>query len=503
MTQRSRYDAIVIGAGHNGLALASYLQRAGRRTLLVEQASRVGGMTSTCEPMLPGYRHNPHANFLAYQSVSPIMADLRLRERGLLTLTPEVQHAIAFADGRPPVVVHRKDRDACTARSMAAHSARDAAAFLDLRRRVDGLTPSLRDVLFRPLSEIGIAAHRDAVLQAFRGVSGIEQTGTRGGAAVIDALFESPEVRTLFYLLAIEYGASLTQPGNDLAFLGLVLWMIGGREVPLGGMQRFADALHAAAREHGVDVRTSSPVTRIIVESGRVSGVEMAGKRVGAPLVVSSLGLRQTFNELLDAQALGTGDRQAAATTGAQPTPSIASQAFALREPPAYRSARWDPDLDRCVQTFIGFDTPADVLAQERDLAMGVLPPPRASVRVPSLWDPGMAPRGCHVAGADSHFPHAASLSDDEWGEIEAIYNDALLDTWREAAPNMHRDNVIASHFARPQAGDRQVVLRCGSQYRTSIDGLWLCGTATYPGGGVHGACAINAFQDITGQSLQ
>jgi len=497
------YDAVVIGAGHNGLILATYLQRAGYATLLVERDAAIGGMTCTHESMRAGFRHSPHANFLAYQAVTPIMEDLRLRERGLATLEPEIQHGIAFADGRPPVLVHRADLEEGTRRSLARHSARDAATYVDLRRRAATLTPAIREVLFHPLSSAGIGAHHDAVVQAFGELAEDERLGTRSAAQFIDERFESPEIRTLFYLLAMEFGASLTQTGDDLAFLGFVLWMIGSRQVPTGGMQSLADALHRAALAEGVQIMTSAEVGSIRIEAGRVTGIRIADRFIEAPIVASSIGVQPTLLELPSGGELGASDRRALAAYRRGRGSTIASQAFALTEAPSYRSARWDVDLDRCVQTFIGFDNPESVLAHERELAMGLLPSPRASMRVPSLFDPGLAPAGFHVAGADSHFPDAGSLSAEDWQEIAASYNDALLDVWSSAAPNMTRDTVIASHFAMPRSGDRRVLLREGGQYRTSITGLYLCGTSTYPGGGVHGACAINAFQEITGVRIQ
>ncbi|WP_421793823.1 phytoene desaturase family protein [Hydrocarboniphaga effusa] len=497
------YDAVVIGAGHNGLILATYLQRAGYRTLLVERDASIGGMTCTHEPMSAGFRHSPHANFLAYQAVTPIMQDLQLRARGLATFEPDIQHGIAFADARPPVLVHRVGHEEGSLRSFARHSARDAATYVDLRKRAATLTPAIRDVLFHPLSSAGIGAHRAAMAQAFGELAEDARLGTRSAAQFIDERFESPEIRTLLYLLAMEFGASLTQAGDDLAFLGFVLWMIGSRQVPIGGMQSFADALHRAALAEGVQITTFAEVGSIRIEAGRVKGIVIAGRFIEAPIVASSIGVERTLLDLPSGGGLGASDRQALAAYRRGSGSTIASQAFALTEAPRYRSARWDADLDRCVQTFIGFDSPESVLLHERELAMGLLPSPRASMRVPSLFDPSLAPAGFHVAGADSHFPDEKALSEEDWQGIAESYNEALLDVWSSAAPNMTRDTVIASHFAIPRSGDRRVLLREGGQYSTSIAGLYLCGTSTYPGGGVHGACAINAFQEITGVQFQ
>ncbi|MEC9365289.1 MAG: FAD-dependent oxidoreductase, partial [Pseudomonadota bacterium] len=199
--------------------------------------------------------------------------------------------------------------------------------------------------------------------------------GQCGAAALIDEWFETAELRTLLYLLASEYGAALRQPGGDLGFAGLVLWMLGGREVPVGGMQSLADALQRAAQQAGVEVRAATPVRRLLIESGRVVGVEAGAQALRATHVISSIDLAQTFGALLGDDAEACVDAETRAALLARPGPSIASQAFALRAPPDYRSARWDADLNRCVQTYVGFNTPEDVLTHERDLTLGLLPP--------------------------------------------------------------------------------------------------------------------------------
>ena len=137
------YDAIVIGAGHNGLCLAAYLQRAGLSTVVVERRHEEGGGTNTEEPVLPGFRHNMHAQYMEFFDIMPMIADFGLEELGLRTVMPEAQAGIAFADGRPPVILHRPDLLERTHESIAHYSKSDADMYVELKHRAMALEPVL------------------------------------------------------------------------------------------------------------------------------------------------------------------------------------------------------------------------------------------------------------------------------------------------------------------------------------------------------------------------
>lgn len=493
----SGFDAVVGGAGHNGLVLATYLQQAGLRTVLVEQAATVGGMATTTAPLGPGLRHNPHANYLSYQDIMPMLAEFDLARHGLRTISPHAQHGIAFDDGRPPVVLYRPACMEQTHRSIGRYSRQDADLFTALTARAATLTDALARALYRPVDASTLDDHAEAVERAYRDLGITSRLGTRSAAAMIDELFDTPELRALLQLLVIEFGGSLDEPGGDMALLGFTLWLCGRRSLAVGGTQSISDALYAAATDAGVTVWPSSRATRFVVENGRVTGVRTTTRDItGVKVVASSVDIGQTLLELLPPTALTARDRAAAVDLGRQRVPVVASQAFALRSPPAYTSARHAPDLDRCMQVYIGYDGPSDVREHERELAAGLLPAPAASVRVNTLWDPTQGNGALHVGGADSFFPHG--LSESEWDAVAVSYNEALLATWARVAPNMTRNNVVDDHFHRPPRSDRGIWARTGPDcYRTDIHGLYLCGTGTYPGGGVHGACAHNAFHII------
>lgn len=149
MTSRT-YDAVVIGAGHNGLCLAAYLQRAGLSTAIIERRHEEGGGVNTEEPVLSGYRHNMHAQFMEFFDVMPMIQDFGLEDLGLRTVMPEAQAGIAFADGRPPVILHRPDLLDRTHASIARYSRSDADTFVELKQRAARFEELLAVGLYNP-----------------------------------------------------------------------------------------------------------------------------------------------------------------------------------------------------------------------------------------------------------------------------------------------------------------------------------------------------------------
>lgn len=489
------YDAVVIGAGHNGLTLALYLQRAGLRTLVVEGAPRVGGMARTDEAPAVGFRHNPHANYLAYAAISPVERAFDLAGAGLATVTPEAQHGLAFADGRPPLILHRSELTVRSAASLRAYSRPDANTYADLKAAVNALDPLMAASLYAPPSREMAARQIEAAAR----LNGRE-VGSRSARAVIDDLFSSDEVRTLFYQLAAETGLLPEQQGSGVGFLTFTLWLVGRWRLPLGGMQAYAEALALAARREGVEVATGAPVERILVRGGRAAAVMVAGRGqvVARRAIASSAGLVRTLRDLLPDAALSPRERAGVAAYAGEDGPGLGGVAFALKVAPDYRSARWDPAINRCFRTVVGYEDAASTLAHLREIEAGLLPRPAAALRVNSLWDSRQSPAGFHIAGGDVLMPGPGALEPETWEAVAEGYVPAFIETWTRYAPNISKASVIAGAFTPPQAYDRAIALREGAaQYRTDIEGLYLCGASTHPGGGVHGACGHNAFAAI------
>jgi len=514
------YDAVVIGAGHNGLCLAAYLQRAGLETLVVERRHEEGGGVNTEEPVLPGFRHNLHAQYMEFFDIMPMIRDFSLDDLGLRTVMPEAQAGIAFRDGRPPIVLHRPDLLGRTRSSIERYSRQDAETFVALKQRAMAMEPMIAATLYNPPVRTSIEAQEAMVESVFGdlGISGHFVAKT--ARAVIDECFETPELRALLYRATVEWGAPLEESGLGGMFLGFVMWTLGNWKLVLGGTHGLAKAMTQACYQLGVDLLENSHVEEVLVEGGRAAGVRLrTGETIRARrLVASNADLRQTLLDLVGPAHLSERWARRARAFRYGPSHVLGTAAFCLREPPAYRSASLDPDIDRCFYTVVGFDDERDVLRYVRDAYDGRLPTPAAGTWVNTLWDPSQAPPGLHAATAWYFLPPASACSAEEWVEVRRTYNSALLATWEEYAPNMTRANCIAERCYTPDQMERKNLMREGdfsngafeldqlgvnrpfpeaSHYRTEVEGLYLCGPSAHPGGGVHAACGYNAYKVV------
>lgn len=493
---REAYDAIVVGGGHNGLVAALGLARVGWSVIVAEAAKDVGGCATTTEPLLPGFRHNPHANTFLFadlmpSEISPATLDVPVHQ-------PPAQLGVAFADGRPPVILHRPDLLAQTRSSLSAYSCADGQTYVELKARSADLGPLLRQGMYGAPNSAWFEAQRTAVQRAFKGVCRLRTLGGNTARAVIDELFDTPEVRILLYTLATETGVDLEEAGSDVAFLGYSLWIAGRWRVPVGGMQTYSDALHRAALAAGVHVTFSTRVTKVSVNHGRAVGIETsAGDKVGASkAVLVATPILHLFDDLLNAGVISHLERDELKAFRRAALPSIGTSFFCLAQAPDYRSAQHDAQINACLKTAIGFETPSNFLEHQADVRAGRLPRPAGMVRTHSVWDETLAPRGFHVAGVDSSFPAANDLDRDTWQLVKATFPTAFFETWRRYLAG---DNTPLAMSFDPALGfERRMLIRMGSnQYRTSVAGLYLAGPGVYPGGGVHGACGQNAAQTV------
>ena len=232
--------------------------------------------------------------------------------------------------------------------------------------------------------------------------------------------------------------------------------------------------------------------------------------------VVSAIDLPQTFAELLDPQALPVGLAQRVARFKLDEF-SLFGVHLALREPPHYAAAAFDPDIDRALKVAIGFETTADFAAMWHQIRQGQLPePPRLYACCPTVHDPSQAPAGRHTALCWAPAPYELSDGGAEaWDRVAEPYADRCIEAWRARAPNLTEDNILARAILSPLDVHRKLssMPRGGvfhgrmtydqieafrplpelSNGRTPIPGLYLGGASIHPGGGILGACGYIA----------
>lgn len=513
------YDAVIVGAGHNGLVLAMYLQRAGLCTVVIERRHEEGGGVNTEEPVLPGFRHNMHAQYMEFFDIMPAIRDFGLEELGLRTIMPEAQAGITFADGRPPIILYRPDLEERTYESIACYSTADAELYCELKSRAQKLESVVAMGLYNAPVAGAEERQREITEQLYGDLGITSYHAAKTVKILIDELFETPELRALFYRASVEWGFPIDDFGVGYAFLTFIMWTLANWKLAVGGTHSFAKVLTQACYREGVDLIESSLVEKIIVEDGRAVGVIARGNEIRATkIVASNADLRQTLLDLVGPEHLSDTWVSRAKNFRYGPSHVLGTPMYCLYEEPKYRSARHNPDINRCFYTVVGYDSDDDMARYIRDAYSGRLPKPAAGTWVNTLWDTTQAPAGRHSATGWYFFPKASALTSQEWEDVRETFNWRFLDVWRRHAPNMTSANVIAQKLYTPDQQEHKNLMREGdfsngefapdqiganrpfpeaSDYRTEIAGLYLCGPSAYPGGGVHGGCGYNSFKAI------
>jgi phytoene dehydrogenase-like protein len=519
------YDAIVVGAGHNGLVTACYLARAGLRVLVLERRSVVGGACVT-EEVFPGFKVSTAA-YVNSLFQAEIVRDLRLAGYGFEVLPRQPSSFTPYPDGRTLTL---GSDAALNGREIAKFSRRDAeryplyGAMLD--RVAAFVAPTLTTVppdVLRPgltslwrLVRLGRAFGRlgDASSEAIEVLTGAARP-------ILDRWFESTELKsTLATDAVIGAMAGPSMPGTAYLLLHHAMGETGGQRgvwgYVRGGMGGLTQALARAARDLGVHIRCEAEVARVAVRDGRVTGVALAGgDEYRAPIVASNADARVTFRRLVEPAALPPAFL-AAVDRISYDSASLKIN-VALAELPSFRACPGTgpgpqhrgtihicPDLDYIERAY-------DDAKYGRPSARPVL-----ECTIPSVVDETVAPHGRHLMSIFVQYaPYA--LRGATWDELREPFADRCFALLDEYAPNFRR-SVLARQTLTPLDLERTFGLTGGNifqgamvpgqlfafrpvpghaGYRMPVRGLFLCGAAAHPGGGVMGAPGRNAAREI------
>jgi phytoene dehydrogenase-like protein len=519
------WDAVVLGAGHNGLVTAGLLASKGLSTVVLERRDVVGGACVT-EEIAPGFRASTGA-YIASMMRPEVIRALGLQRHGL-KMTP--CDPILFVPSRRarPLFMYQDPRR--TAAGIAALSRRDAEAFVAFDEEIKGLARYLEPFFLEPPPPLdeGLRAV-PALLKAgkrFRSI-GEADAGrlvrflTASVFDLVDARFDSDEVKNLIGCSNVlgAHGGPMTPCSAS----GLLFHSLSGGDAlsqgfmghVQGGMGAITEALAASVRALGGEVRTSAEVWRILVSEGRAHGVVLAsGEEVRGRVVVSNADPKRTFLSLVEAPHLDAAFRQEVASI--KMAGPCAKVNFALAEAPVLPQMPKDASPAEKSDFTICADLSAHERAWDECKHGRASSEPYVDCVVPTHLDPGLAPEGRHVLTAFVQYaPYR--LAEGSWSEERERLADRVTDAIDEFAPGFKR-SVLARDILSPVDLESRFGLTEGnifhgdlnlgqlflgrpmpgwSRYRTPVRGLYLCGAGTHPGGGVTGAPGWNAANQV------
>ncbi len=446
----NEYDVIIIGSGPNGLEIGAYLSKAGQRVLLLEKRYEAGGGLATEQITLPDYFHNTHAIFHMMVDYAPVYQDFKLEEQYLVKhIFPELQWAMPLPDGKC-ICVYTDPEKTCA--SIAKFSQKDADAYRDMYRECDELMREIvgPQTFVKPEPAPLMAARADASELGRKLTDYSEKTPDD----VIQERFENDHVRTLMLYTVCHWGLDYSQSGVGY-LIPLYFNRMSNYRLTAGGSHRVSNALLKAIFENQGQIRTSAQIKRIIVENGTAKGVELDdGTQIMATkAVVSTIDLHQTFLKYVGEDNLDS-DFVAMVNAWQWEKWSLCDLHLALEEPPHFKAAESNPDVDKAFMYVLGYES-SDELRHEWDLMNTGELPERAGyiASFPSVHDPYQAPPGRASGLLTQMAPFELKDGGSEkwlkyrFREQIAEYQLATLEKY---APNITKDKVLWWNITTP-----------------------------------------------------
>ena len=497
------HDGIIIGAGHHGLILGTYLARAGLSVLLVDRRLTYGGGLCTREVTLPGFYHNLHSINHFHISETPWFKDLNLGER-VTYITPRYEFGQAHHDGS--ALVLGRDLEESVA-NVARFSKKDAQTFRDWNRKAEKITAEifLPERYAEPLSE----QEREALLS--RTALGREflDVSNRQPLDVVRELFENEHVRLLFLFKVSLFGTWLVDTLSKTSPMGSVIRAFdleSGYQLCQGGSFNLARGLMEAFITAGGTFQPQVNINRILIENGRATGIELlGGQSVRArQFVASTLDVHQTFENLIGREQLPAAFLKK--LDGFQYTAwSLFGLHLALNESPRFAAEKFDPNINRSLKWSIGAETMEDLFSAHQDVQAGRVPKLVQFGSGPlSLLDPTQAPRGKHTTYCWHVMPLNPDLGGQSYEAFKEEFSDRIVECFARYCPNMTSRNILGRYVYTGREYVQEMINMRGGDifmgafnaeqvmynhfgYRSPIPNLYCAGSAGHPGGAISG----------------
>jgi len=523
----------IVGAGHNALVCACYLARAGHDVTVYERRSQVGGAVNT-EELWPGYQVDTCSVMHILIHKTPIIEELALHRFGLEYMQMDPWGFAPFSDGSHILFYRDLDR---TCQSIAAVAEQDAEAYRSLVRQWNGFNQQVFE-LFAQSPSPGAAARgiaRRTALAQMRGRADPSMTGLEllrkvlgNYGRMLDETFTSPQVKAAVAWMAAQSGPPPSEIGAGALAGAHSLYHDVGAKRPRGGSGMLALSLTRCLEHFGGAVRCNDGVRRILVSNCRVKGLELeTGERVAADVVISGAHVQTTLLDLVGRQNLPDTLRAKveALRVGNGIGMTVRCAIDELPSYTAYPSTSHNCELDRqyaigsthseCHHAMQLICPSVEYLQRAYDDSQRGYPAQRPALvaMTPSAVDPTIVPPGKHSLYIWAQYHPYKLASGESWDSIREREADRLLKTLAEHAPNV-ASSVTHRYIQTPLDLERNVGLLKGnimhidmsldqmfmfrplpemSQYRTPIEGLYMTGASTHPGGGVSGASGRSA----------
>jgi phytoene dehydrogenase-like protein len=523
-----RYDAVIIGGGHNGLVSAAYLARAGLKTLVLERRHVLGGAAVT-EEIVPGFRFSMFSYVVSLLRPE-IIRDLELPKHGLDilpldgTFTP-----LRPGEGPKPNdggtggdYLWRVNDHGRTIRELRRWSKNDAEAYEEYGQLMVEMARFIKPILGivpgdptemdpRPLMPIAALARRFQQLPE-RQQAVFVQLMTMSAGDFLDQWFETDPLKaTMSASGIIGTYQGIRSPGTAYVLLHHYMGEIDGAfrawGIPKGGTGGISEAIGSAARALGAEIRTEAAVARITTRGDRATGVVLAdGEEIEADHVLASTDAKVTFLDLLEPGTLDPSFEEEVRRFKFRGSSGKVN--LAVDRLPDFTCL---PGVGEHLRGAISFSPSMDEMERAYDDAKygHWSRKPYIDMIIPTLVDPQMAPPGKHVISCFVQYaPYRLDPSLGTWDDNREAFGDAVIDRIAEFAPNI-RDIIVGKQVLTPLDIERTTGLTEGNifqgelsleqlffnrpvpgyaKFRTPIRDLWLCGSSTHPGGGIMGA---------------